>query len=87
MRPWNALPQSSPSLPQLIADKIARGVLPSDTSLTLWAGHGSGRPCDACDEPIATTEFEYDLDLASDQILRFHGACASFWQSTTLNER
>ena len=87
MRLWNALPQSSPSLPQLIADKIARGVLPSDKSLTLWAGHGSGRSCDACDKPIATTELEYDLDLAGDLILRFHGACAGLWQSTTRNDR
>jgi hypothetical protein len=86
MRLGNASPLSSPSLPQLIADKIARGVLPSNKPLTLWAGHGSGRPCDACDKPIARTEFEYDLDLPGDLIIRFHDACAGFWQSATRSD-
>jgi hypothetical protein len=73
-------------LSQLIADKVLRRELPADKPLKLGAGRGNGRPCDGCEKPITTTEIEHELDQPGGLILRFHVACARFWQSATGND-
>jgi hypothetical protein len=79
-----AVPQSS--LSQLIADKVVRRVLPAGKPLKLGAGRGNGRSCDGCEKPITMMEIEHELDLPGGLILRFHVACAGFWQSAMGND-
>jgi hypothetical protein len=64
-----------------IRQKIAVGQLPrrKDAPGKLWVGHGSGKMCDGCDEPITATEVEYELDLR-DRTLRFHFRCYGAWE-------
>jgi hypothetical protein len=64
-----------------IRAKIAAGSLPipSDPPDQMWVGNGNGRACDACDQPITDTEFEYETDLPTGQTLRFHRECLQAW--------
>ena len=57
---------------------VGRLPIPSDLPGKMWAGKGSGRSCDACDQPITDTDIEYETDLPS-QTLRFHQRCLHAW--------
>ncbi len=65
-------------------ERIARGVLPRDVPSQIWAGKGSGRCCDLCDQPIAADEVEYEVERldanARRSVFVFHIVCQSIWQ-------
>jgi hypothetical protein len=54
---------------------IEAGVLPRDTSKTLWVGKGSGAICPVCQQPITADAYEFDL---GDVLL--HRDCHRAWQ-------
>jgi hypothetical protein len=54
----------------------ASGATPEHT----WAGQGTGRPCHQCGRPIQPSEIEYEVELDSGKILRFHFACQQAWE-------
>lgn len=66
-----------------IRAKIASGVLPIPINPPgkLWVGKGSGRSCDACDQPITKVETEYETDLPAGETLRFHKQCLHAWRA------
>jgi hypothetical protein len=45
-----------------------------------WAGQGTGRPCHGCGRPILPQQIEYEVELNSGKILRFHFACQQLWE-------
>lgn len=65
-----------------IRHKITAGVLPGAPPKTVWAGIGTGRPCDACDETItaAQTEIELEMPSASRPLARLHRECFAIWR-------
>jgi hypothetical protein len=77
-----------PDVAAKLHDKIAGGLLPIPTEPPgkVWVGHGDGRACDVCDEPITTTDLEYEIDLA-DRTLRFHSKCLTAWHQERIDRR
>jgi hypothetical protein len=69
----------------LISEKVACGVLPSVKPRKLWAGLGSGRPCDGCGRSITPTDLEYELEFADDRTIRLHRDCLAIWHQATGN--
>jgi hypothetical protein len=67
----------------LIRAKLAIGQLPRRTNTKSWAGLGTGLLCDGCDQPIAVTDIEYQVDAIGLGTLRFHKACMRFWQEAS----
>lgn len=43
-----------------------------------WVGHGSGKPCVVCQEPIVASDVEYELDQS--EPLRAHAGCFRVWR-------
>jgi hypothetical protein len=73
--------QSRDELRQRVRRYVERGRLPMVVPKQVAAGYGSGRICAACDEPIARTQVEYEVDDCPDRVqLRFHAHCHSLWQ-------
>jgi hypothetical protein len=62
-----------------IRAKIADGRLPVERPSQIWAGDGSGEPCDACDRPITPAEIEYEAQFLPARMLRFHRMCFDAW--------
>jgi hypothetical protein len=57
------------------------GRLPMMVPKEVAAGYGSGRMCAACDEPITSTQVEYEVDDCRGGVrLRFHPDCHSVWR-------
>ena len=64
-------------------ERIAQGLLPREAPSTMWGGPGSGQPCALCDNPIKSSEMEYEIEASLDgrvQALRFHVLCEAIWQ-------
>jgi hypothetical protein len=59
---------------------LEAGALPCDEPGKVWAGRGVGTHCAACGEPIAVTDIEFEVDLASGTTLRLHRLCHEIWR-------
>lgn len=62
-----------------IRDRVTAGLLPRDHCNTTWFGHGNGRPCTACDQPIGAGDIEVECDLAGRTTVHFHRHCFHVW--------
>jgi hypothetical protein len=60
-------------LAEVILAKIRSGglPLPHDGSDKSYAGKGTDKPCDGCDERITQEDVEYEIDIADGRTLRF----------------
>ena len=66
----------------LIRDKVASGTLPRPgPDGKVWAGSGSGRACDGCEEAIPALSVECEVEVAG-RTLRFHRACLEMWHAS-----
>ncbi len=65
--------------------KTRAGAREEGEPLTVWAGPGSGDPCEYCHRPIGPGEIEYEvLDpayLGIGRRLRFHIDCYASWRA------
>lgn len=65
-------------------ERICSKLLPAEVPKSIWAGKGTGEPCSLCDQPVAQTEMEYEVNVPSGEgagrILRFHLRCHALWQ-------
>jgi len=64
----------------LVAEKLATERLPIDPPAMTTTSHGSGAPCDACDEPIRPAEVECLCEFPLHSELRFHVDCFKEWR-------
>jgi hypothetical protein len=65
------------------------GVAPDTTRL--WAGRGSGKPCEFCGKAIPAEDVQYDLEVTEElatathasrgQSLSFHLSCYDKWRA------
>ena len=72
-----------------IRAKVTLGFLPavSDSIGKSWAGKGSGRSCDGCDEPITNADVEYEIDdVPAGETVRFHRWCFAAWQQAPASQ-
>jgi hypothetical protein len=68
-----------------VEQRLADGRLPKRKNAELWAGPGTGKPCDGCGEPIQGTEVEHEHMLEAGGILRLHAACTLLWEHAITN--
>ena len=74
-----------PALRELIKQRLADGTLPLSRPDKLFAGHGSGAPCKACDEPIYPMQIEHEFNYEGErQTFRLHLECAGLWEALRL---
>jgi hypothetical protein len=64
----------------LSALRLTAGKVPKTKPLRMWAGFGSGRPCDGCSETILGFDIEHEYDLVDGGVLRFHAVCSVLWE-------
>ena len=76
------LPQHELELKALAVARIRQNLLPAQRPKSVWAGHGSGQPCSLCDQTIAPTETEFELDAPerANSVVRLHLRCHDLWQ-------
>ena len=64
-----------------VRERIENGRLPMMVPTLIEAGYGSGEVCVACDQPITSTQVEYELaDCRDGRLLCFHLGCHVVWQ-------
>jgi hypothetical protein len=63
-----------------IGAKVAAGLLPLATDARQRIGKGTGAPCAACDESISHADLEYEVNVGSRRVLRFHSNCLAAWK-------
>lgn len=64
-----------------VRKRINAGRLPVMVPTRIDAGYGSGHVCVACDQPITSTQVEYELaDYRDGSQLCFHLGCHVVWQ-------
>jgi hypothetical protein len=69
----------------MIRKKLDAGTLPLNSPAKLWAGLGSGRLCVACEQPIQSSQAEYELEYDDDRAVpRFQAACHGLWEEERL---
>jgi hypothetical protein len=71
-------------------DRLPGGGVAPD-SARLWAGRGSGKPCEFCGEAIPAEDVQYDLEVTEQlasatqalcgQSLSFHLKCYDQWRA------
>jgi hypothetical protein len=71
-------------------DSPASGVAPE--AARLWAGRGSGKPCEFCGKAISADDVQYDLEVTEERvtaaqtsrgrILSFHLPCYDRWRAS-----
>lgn len=69
--------------------ELSHGRAATDTT-RLWAGRGTGQPCDLCGKVIPPEEVQYDLEVAdrssdanvsTGRIFSFHLGCYDTWRA------
>ena len=70
-----------------IGAKIAAGLLPLATEARQRIGKGSGGSCDACDDPIARADVEYEVSIGRGRTLRLHSECLAAWRDGRYDRR
>ena len=78
------LQQDSRDLAVVVRQKLFFGTLPRDEPTKMWVGKGSGSLCDVCDQPITSTEIEYEPDFSDRRVFRFHLNCIEVWHQQCL---
>ena len=63
-----------------IREMITTGALPCEDPPHLWAGHGDGKRCAGCAEPITSGDIEYEAALTLGRMILFHRRCYAIWQ-------
>ena len=74
--------RSRSEITAIILAKLAAGALPNVRVSRVWAGPGSGRVCDCCDEAITESDVEHEVLLAGAVLLKLHQNCFSIWQQS-----
>jgi hypothetical protein len=66
----------SPQQRERVLAAIEAGRLPLERPQKMYAGHGEGRVCDGCGEPIDKTQIEYEAVYTSGHAAHLHLGCA-----------
>jgi hypothetical protein len=62
-----------------IREMIATGAMPCEDSPRVWAGHGEGKRCAGCAEPITARDVEFEVKLTSGTKILLHRHCHAIW--------
>ena len=66
--------------PERIARKVDEGSLPLEMPDKMYAGYGSGQPCDGCDQRITLQQVEYEFEVG-ERRFRMHMGCAGLLEA------
>jgi hypothetical protein len=68
-----------------IRELLEKGLLPAMVPKEIHGGYGAGNACVACDQPITSTQVEYEvLEPQTGSCLHFHLGCHVVWQISAL---
>ena len=67
------------NLAGVIQAKIAAGLLPRERPKPVRVGRGSGKACDACEQPITRQHREIEFDPPGSATIRLHYDCMQQW--------
>jgi hypothetical protein len=67
------------TLAQLVRTKLDGGELPPEKPAKVVRTYGAGEPCSACDLPILPAQTKMEFETSSQEPVRLHFACWSFW--------
>jgi hypothetical protein len=67
-------------LRELIRHKLNNGDLPTAAPTEIQVSHGSGATCSACDDPIASSQSEHQLNYPGGRCIRLHFNCTAVWE-------
>lgn len=70
-----------PGTEEKVRQRLEAGALPRSMASKMFAGPGSERACDACDQHIAANQIEYEFDAPDGRVVRFHLGCAGVWEA------
>jgi hypothetical protein len=65
----------------VIREKVRTGILPKECPSRVWAGHGTGKICDACDQPTNEHDVEHEIEMPDGRIFFFHQPCFGLWDT------
>ena len=51
----------------------------------MYAGPGTGRVCDGCDQPIAPEDVEYEWEADEGRVVRLHRECVELLEAEERN--
>jgi hypothetical protein len=69
------------TLAEMVQNKVDAGTLPREDAVKLWAGMGSGNACTVCDQPIDSSQAEYELEYDGRPAVRLHAECHAAWDA------
>jgi len=69
------------SLSEMVRAKLNAGILPLEDPVRTWASFGTGKQCAVCEQPIQSSQTEYELRYDDREPLRFHVVCHGSWDS------
>jgi hypothetical protein len=75
------MPSGEAHVAAVIHAKITAGLLPRDRPQKIWVGPGSGKACDACEQPITKEQREYEFDPPGWPTIRLHSDCLGVWHA------
>ena len=64
----------------LVQQKLAEDMLPSDAPDKTLIGPGGGRPCCACAETIDSDQIQHELRYPDQRVHRMHDGCAALFE-------
>jgi hypothetical protein len=63
------------TLAEMVQNKLNAGTLPREDAVKLWAGMGSGKTCALCEQPIDSSQAEYEIEYDVRPAIRLHADC------------
>jgi hypothetical protein len=71
-----------------LRSKVQKGTLPLPGAppKQVWAGKGTGRRCDGCDQTITPSHVEYEVDVAGGRPLVVHPHCLELWHQLRMEQ-
>jgi hypothetical protein len=71
--------QQADDLVAVIREKVRAGILPKERPSRMWAGHGTGKTCNACEQPTTKHDVEHEIEMPDGRIFFFHQPCFGLW--------
>jgi hypothetical protein len=65
---------------EVVRRKVHDGVLPPERCLKLWAGVGTGRRCEACEQPTLPPDIEYECQVQEARTIHLCRPCFAAWE-------
>jgi hypothetical protein len=84
---WRRDMKTSPTVADILREKIAAGDLPREDYFRLRIDYGRGRRCAVCEQPILRSQVEHEMGFANGQVLSMHFSCVELYEAARRRRR